>query len=76
MVKEHWGTYNRTQAGQVVSALQVLLDKGLLDKKEEETARKIQRKLSYWSEGEEQTLIPFNDTEQDLLAQVEEVLWR
>lgn len=78
MSKEYWRTYTQEQAVQVKSALQLLLDREVLDKKEQEAAKKIQRKLSYRAvgQGEDKTLIDFNAEEEDLLAQVEVVLWK
>ena len=78
MPKEYWRTYTPGQANQVMSGLQLLLEQKLLDEKEEKVVKKIQRKLSYRAigGGEEKTLISFTPEEEDLLTQVEVVLWK
>jgi len=77
MAGDNWRTYNQGQAQQVWSGLQTLLDRGILTKDEQETARKIQRKLSYRAmDSPDITLLSFGEEEDHLLAQVEEVLWK
>jgi len=79
MPKGDWRTYSPKQAAQVMSGLQLLLEQNLLDEKEQEAAKKIQRKLSYRAVGggeEKRTLVSFTPEEEDLLNQVEVVLWK
>ena len=76
MPKEFWRTYTQKQAGQVMSGLQLLLEQKVLDKEEQEVAKTIQRKLSYRAVKEEGTAVPFNEEENELLNQLEVVLWR
>jgi len=76
MAGSNWVTYDRAQALQVSSGLQGLLERGLLDPEDQETAKRIQRKLSYRSFGEGKTMIALDDEEYELLMQVEAALWR
>ena len=77
MGKDNWSTYNPVQAKQVVSGLQVLLDKSLLDEDDQKAAKSAQRKLSYRSESDTGTfLVLLNDEEHELVEQVEAALWR
>lgn len=72
-----WSTYNGRQAGQVIKGLQVLLDQGVLEKEEQEVAKRIQRKLKAASLKEKEiTMVAFNKHEDELVHQVEAALWR
>lgn len=77
MAKGEWRTYNSRQAKEVWSGLQALLDRGVLDKDDQETAKKIQRNLSSRAmDSPDLTALSFSDEEDSLLSQVEAALWR
>lgn len=74
---EHWRTYTKEQAGQVLSGLQILIEQKRLGGDEEEDAKKVIRKLSYpsfWQEGK--TAIVLSPSQHELVGQVEAALWR
>jgi len=73
----HWRTYTGRQAGQIITALQALLDAGTLGEKEIELANKIKVSLKRATKGDmEISMVPFTGEEEDLLEQVEGALWK
>jgi len=76
MPEENWVTYNRLQAAQVASGLQVLLEQNVLDEKEREVAKRAQRKLVRWREDSDINMFLLNKKEYELISQVEAALWR
>lgn len=77
MDRDYWRTYNGRQASQIASAVQYLLDGGVLEKDEEDTARRIQARLRGSISGsEDTTMVPFTKKEDELLSQVEATLWK
>lgn len=71
-----WKSYTGKEAGQIVSGLQVLLEGKVLGREEEGLARSIQRRLERTTgEGLERHLVSFSEKENELLTQVEGVLW-
>ena len=70
----HWyGGYSRGQLDQLASALQILLDRGLLGEDEVVVAGKLSGKVRRISEGE---YLLVSDEEEKLLQEVEATLWR
>jgi len=75
---ESWSTYTGEQARQVWSALQILMDQGLLSSDEKEDAKKIQSKLrnAMQKEGPEYTSVALSNSQEELLNHVEGALWK
>lgn len=74
---EEWRTYKGTQAGQIVTALDILLEAGTLGEDEQQDAKLIKAKLKgAIARGEVYTSVPFSGKQLDLINQVEGALWR
>jgi len=74
---EYWRTYTKEQAGQVLSGLNLLLERKRLDSDEEEDAKRVIRKLSYpsfWQE--DKAMVQLSPSQHELVGQVEAALWR
>jgi hypothetical protein len=73
-----WKTYTGGQAEQVMRGLQILLDGNVLGEEEKKIAKRLQYRLrDSVSKGEgEISMVSFTEEENELINQVEAVLWR
>lgn len=73
-----WRTYTSEQAGNVMSGLEILIQKNLLTRGEKERAKSLQRRLAFIAQkqSDDYSSLEVSGAEDELLSHVEASLWR